>query len=171
VTLPLTPARQKNTNPSLGFSLVELLMAIAVLAIILAFAIPNMRQMVVNNRTKAAVNTLISGLQMARNEAITRNASIIFCPSNPAGDKCAATANFQHGALLFDNGTVIQSIESMPNGVNVVPDDIKLEFKKSGTVTNGSKISVEGEGDIKRTICIGAFGQINTLEGAGVACS
>jgi len=175
VNLPLLPCPLKRPKRHQGFSLIELLVVIAVLAIVLGFAVPNMRQMVLNNRTKAAINTLINGLQMARSEAIARNKTITFCPSNQQGNNCAPTSDeaaYQYGGLVMEDNSkkVIHHTEPTPKNVEVRNEDnSKIDFQGSGVVKNGATIKVTGQGSIKKTICIGAFGQIHTKEG-DVAC-
>jgi len=167
VNLPRLPRPSKRPKRHQGFSLIELLVVIAVLAIVLGFAVPNMRQMVLNNRTKAAINTLIGGLQMARNEAVTRNKTITFCPSNQQGNNCATTiaeTAYQYGALVMEGTSkVIHRTEPPPKNV-VVKGDSKIDFQSSGAVNSGGTIKVL-ESSIKKTICIGAFGQTYTKKG------
>jgi len=168
VNLPRLPRPSKQPKRHQGFSLIELLVVIAVLAIVLGFAVPNMRQMVLNNRTKAAINTLINGLHMARNEAVTRNKTITFCSSNQQGNNCGtkiAETAYQYGALVMEKGSskVIHRTEPPPKNV-VVKGDSKIDFQSSGAVNSGGTIKVL-ESSIKKTICIGVFGQTDTEEG------
>jgi len=173
VNSPLLPCPSKRPKLNQGFSLVELLIVIAVLAVVLGFAVPNMRQMVLNNRTKTAVNSLVNGLQMARSEAITRNKTITFCPSNEQGISCATSSDkmgmgYQYGALVMADNSVIYRTEPTPKNVTVNNEgSSKIDFQSSGVVNNIGTISVTGQGNIKRTICIGAFGQTHTKEGIG----
>jgi prepilin-type N-terminal cleavage/methylation domain-containing protein len=53
-----------------GFTLIELMVTIAVAAIIMAIAVPSMQTMRANSRVSAAANDLASDLKKARNEAI-----------------------------------------------------------------------------------------------------
>jgi len=62
-------------NNGAGFTLVELMVAIAVMGTLLAVGIPNMTTWVVTNKARAAAEFYAEGLAMARREAITRNAA------------------------------------------------------------------------------------------------
>ncbi|KXU39408.1 hypothetical protein AXE65_08565 [Ventosimonas gracilis] len=158
--------------------MIELLIVVAVIAIVIGFAVPNMRQMMLNNSTKAAINSLLGGLQMARNEAVARGKAITFCPSNQQGSNCGTSSgekDYQYGALVMmvGNSEVIHRTEPTPKNVQVNNEgDSKINFQSSGTVKNTGTIRVAGQGSIKKTICIGAFGQTHTKEGigAGVTC-
>lgn len=59
-----------------GFTLIEMMLVVAIVAIIASMAIPAFRDMVASNRQMTAANSLISTFNLARNEAITRSTSI-----------------------------------------------------------------------------------------------
>lgn len=61
-----------------GFSLVELIVAIAVLAIVVAIAIPSFSAMIQNTRIRTATESIQNGIQIARAEAVKRNTLIRF---------------------------------------------------------------------------------------------
>ncbi len=70
---------------SRGFTLVELMVTVAVLAIILSIAFPNMRELIVNGRITTQTNELISSLSLARSEAIKRGLDVSVCAADGAG--------------------------------------------------------------------------------------
>jgi len=61
-----------------GFTLVELMIALAVLAIMVAIATPSFREISLNNRSSSNINNLLADLSMARSEAVkvARTASV-----------------------------------------------------------------------------------------------
>jgi type IV fimbrial biogenesis protein FimT len=61
-----------------GFTLVELLIAVSVTAILLAIATPSMRALIENVRIRATSESLQNGLALARAEAVRRNERIEF---------------------------------------------------------------------------------------------
>lgn len=69
-----------NRNPaSRGFTLIELLFAIAVGALLMAVAIPSFNNFMRNARITAPSNELLTAFYVARNEAIKRRVTTVFC--------------------------------------------------------------------------------------------
>ena len=63
-----------------GFTLVELLTVVVILAIIAAIAMPGLEQALVNQRLRAAGTDLMSSLMLARSEAIKRRSVVEVAP-------------------------------------------------------------------------------------------
>ncbi|HNV92237.1 MAG TPA: GspH/FimT family pseudopilin, partial [Thauera aminoaromatica] len=61
-----------------GFGLVEAMVTIAVLAILLAVAVPSFQQMIVNGRTRTIAESFRAGVDLARTEAMRRNLPVGF---------------------------------------------------------------------------------------------
>ena len=67
-----------------GFTLIELMMTLVVLAILLTVGVPSFNQILLNSRTAALANDLTSAVNLARAEAITRAELVSVCPSDDA---------------------------------------------------------------------------------------
>lgn len=63
---------------SAGFTLVELMVAVAVFAILISVGMPTFRQMLKNYQVRVAAESVANGLQRARAEAVARNAPVQF---------------------------------------------------------------------------------------------
>jgi type IV fimbrial biogenesis protein FimT len=64
-----------------GFSLVELMAAVAILIILAGVGLPQMSQFVVNQRIKTTSSDLFASILRARSEAIKRNTDITMTPT------------------------------------------------------------------------------------------
>lgn len=65
-----------------GMSVIELIVALAILGIIVVIALPEFRTMIANQRIRSAAESLRSGLQVARMEALKRGQGVVFDMSN-----------------------------------------------------------------------------------------
>lgn len=92
-----------------GFTLVELVVVMAVFGVIAALAAPSFRDFVLQRTISAQVAELGSALRLARSEAIKRGAPVTVCPTTTAHEAvpvCATGAEWAAGYLvLIDNGT------------------------------------------------------------------
>lgn len=87
-TLTLCPRRRRDPVVArrliVGFTLIELMVTVAVAVILSMTAVPSFREFILNQRLKNASYDLVSALTLARSEAITRNASVSLVASGGA---------------------------------------------------------------------------------------
>jgi type IV fimbrial biogenesis protein FimT len=86
-----------------GFTLIELMVVLILAAILLSVGIPSFRDFVRNSRMSAQANDLLSGINLARSEAIKRRSPVTLCSG--AAPTCDG-GNFQDGWFVFldENG-------------------------------------------------------------------
>ena len=134
-----------------GFTLVELLVGISLVALLLALGLPSMSQYIQNNKISSAASNYYAGLQMARAEAIRRNVPVEFVLTNGTGVAAAP-------AVAGTNWIV--------RAVPPAPEPVELIDQKTG---------VEGEGAATQAIAInvavapGGFDGRITFNGFGAA--
>lgn len=85
---------------SRGFTLVELMITLAVAVILITVAFPAYRQMLLDNQRDRYSNDLLSTLNLARTEAVTRNQTVIICKSDDQAS-CDNSVNWNDGWLVY----------------------------------------------------------------------
>jgi type IV fimbrial biogenesis protein FimT len=86
---------------SLGFSLIELMITLAIAAIVLAAGVPAFGDLVQDNRLATQINELVTDLNLARSEAIKQAAPVTVCKRNSAGTACNNPGHWQNGWIVF----------------------------------------------------------------------
>lgn len=104
MTKPSTHRKRLDPNEarSSGFTLVELVITVALAAIILSAAVPSFRTLIQNNRITAQVNEFVTALNLARSEAVKRGVSVRVCTSVD-GASCAGSGDWQQGWIVFSD--------------------------------------------------------------------
>ncbi len=87
---------------SAGFTLVELLVGLAVAAIIVTVAVPSLATLVRDNRLVSVVNGFHAAHSLARSEAVRRRRDVVICNSNSPG-VCAGSGGWEQGWLVFED--------------------------------------------------------------------
>ena len=97
-----------------GFTVFELMVTLAVAAILLCLATPSFESFTDRQRMKAAVNSLHMDLQAARGQAVFRSAEVVACPGAP-GSGCSGGSDWSAGWIVFedDNGDQQRQEEEM----------------------------------------------------------
>ena len=91
-----------------GLSLIELMVVLAILAIVAFFGLPGFSEWAQNTQIRATTESLHSGLQLARSEAVRRNTGVEFRLSQSLGNQGATG-----WTVIQVNGT--SAIQSKPD--------------------------------------------------------
>ena len=91
-----------------GFTIIELMLVIAVAGILLSMAVPAMQMFSSNAKQTGAVNDFIAAMHVARNTAITSNARVTMCASTD-GATCGGAWN--SGWILFRDSNSNQAVD------------------------------------------------------------
>lgn len=83
-----------------GFTLVELLVTVAIVGIFASIALPSFSKMIEKNRVNTATNELVSNLLLARSEALKRSNNVTLCPSDNQ-TSCASNGDYSKGWIVF----------------------------------------------------------------------
>ena len=149
-----------------GFNIIELMITIAIAGIVLAVGVPSFRQFVNENKTATEVNNLITALNLARGEAITRGVDVDVIPIVP-GDW---TQGWGVGIDIDNNGAftdtgdeLIRVFDGIDYGTFGPPSGT-VEFRSTGEARNKRTFTLtptDCEGNQQRQITVGASGHVD----------
>lgn len=138
----VTPRRRRR---SAGFTLIELLVAVAILAVLAALAAPSFNEAILSNRLASYANTFVASAQLARSEAIKRNATVVMCRSAD-GVSCATAGTWQQGWILWadtdndatvDADEIIQKQQAISSDYHFTGGAYSVNFLGTGLVSGG----------------------------------
>lgn len=82
-----------------GFTLVELMAVLAVVAVLMSFALPSFQRLLSAQRGAAAMNQMVAAVHAARSLAVTSGRMTTLCPG--AEGACVGRNQWHRGALIF----------------------------------------------------------------------
>lgn len=129
-----------------GFTLIELMIAVAIAAILLALAAPNFTQALGKNRLSSAASELTGAVQLARAEAIRNNRRVTLCRSED-GSACSSSSSTWPGWILFVDSNSDGVRNSTEPVVKAGTFDSPLRTLSSASLTSaGERITFRGDG-------------------------
>lgn len=165
-----------------GFTLLELMTAIAVLAVLAGVGVPAFTNIVRNNQIAAESGDLVTALNLARSEALKRGVRVSVCGVDPDDEtECAEGPNWSEGWYVFtddfgdigfidENDEVIQAWPAPLSGValNTVTQSITFSRNARAEFAGSFNVLKAGcSGEQQRVISVGLSGRVNLTR---IAC-
>ncbi|MEJ2676877.1 MAG: GspH/FimT family protein, partial [Acidihalobacter sp.] len=147
-----------------GFTLIELMVVLVLVAVFTLIGIPSYRSITTTNRMATEMNAFVGDLQFARSEAIKRGYDVSMCPANPAvspptptAPNCLAanTTRWTNGWVVYappfgGNATSVLRIQAaMQGGDSLVSNaaaGAAVTFNRNGFTTNGQTVALDNQG-------------------------
>lgn len=160
-----------------GFNLIEMMVVVAVIAILLALAAPSFGKMVQNTKIRTVAEVLQNGMRLAKNEAVRRSRRVTFTLTNAPGfapppSTAGKSWSIQTEPLI--EGEVGEFIQSASLGgasasVSVTASTATLTFNSVGRLTTDGTNTfdiVNGSGDRPLRVVVSQSGQIRMCDPA-----
>lgn len=125
-----------------GFTLLELMIVVALLVVALSLVAPSMSSLLQDNRQVSAVYALRATLNLARSEALAQRRFVLVCGTDTAGTGCSGDVNWSRGYLAFvdldgdgvlDTGELLHHEPLEATTVSITFDRPQIHFDTSGT--------------------------------------
>ena len=177
---------RSTAGASRGFTLVEVMMSLAVAAILVAIGLPSMRSMVQNDRQWTQATTLVIGLNAARSEARKQDVSVNICPSTD-GLTCNG-ASWSQGWIVVSTAPAANTVgpiiagPALPTGTTLISASSPagtavstLSFLSNGMVllnntlsSNAAFTMCDSRGPSQaRSIVVSLAGRVSSSSAAG----
>jgi len=126
-------ARNTPLQPMLGFTLIELMITIAILAITVSLAAPAFRELLVAQRIRSVAYDMTSDLVLARSEAVKRGQAVTIAP-DAGGWTAGWSVRVPASADLIASRSASGSGVSFTTSPGTITFDINGRLGTSGTV-------------------------------------
>ena len=138
-----------------GFTLVELMVTLAVFAIIVSLAIPSMQQIVASQRVRAVALDIASDLVIARNEAVKRGDNVQLAP---------VAGGWTGGWTLkvISSSELLSSRNATGSGVTFASSPVNVTYDKYGRLSGAVSVvrfSISSSGASQRCVSIDPSGR------------
>lgn len=160
-----------NFRPSAarGFSLIELMITLAVLGMLIMIALPNMGTWLQNTQIRTSADAMQAGLQLARAEALKRNTTVRFQLVDTLTSACAVSATGRNWVVSLGDTSGLCDVDASET---TAPQIIQKRSSAEGspnavvTATGGSSVAFNGLG----RAAVGSFTEINITNPTNGAC-
>lgn len=163
----------KNRKHS-GFTLIEMMVTIAIAGILVAIAVPSFQSIMINNRISTMTNDFVSGLALARSEAVKRGMSVRVK---------AAGSDFSSGWTIWvdangnssmDADEALRVHEALRSGFTLIgsgfTDTTEIQYRSSGISDSSGTLTLCYSGYTGRLVSVSVTGRVSTAKTASV-CS
>lgn len=147
-----------------GFTLFELMVTIAVAAVIVSFGVPGFQSLVANSRAATYSNDLVTALNLGRSEATRRGVAVELCSSTD-GATCSGSNDWSTGWIVHrPGGQLIRTWPARSGGAGVLTANVsQIQFQSRGALNGGAAPVLQ----VRLPDCTGSQGRNVAVNVAG----
>jgi type IV fimbrial biogenesis protein FimT len=124
-----------------GFSLIELLVTLALAAILLGLAAPSFSTWLQNSRIRLTAESIADGLNYAKSEATARNTAVRFQLTSSVGATCAISATGTSWVVhLVDPASAVDEVST--HCADALSDTVEPRLLQTRSAKDGSGTSI-----------------------------
>jgi type IV fimbrial biogenesis protein FimT len=136
---PIGASMRREGAKSSGFTIIELMIAVAVLSVLLSIAVPSFRQFLVSTRLTSQANQLVSDLAFARNEAGTKSRNVIMCIAATSTTCATSGTDWATGWIIWSDINGNSSLDAATEILRYAPPlEGNVSASLSGFTSNTS---------------------------------
>lgn len=169
----MTRATRRRIRRGAGFTIVELMVALTIAAVLATLAVPAMLDAVLSARLSGYANTLLVSSHLARSEAIKRNAVVTLCASEDRATCSAGTWN--RGWIILAGETVIQVQEASATGYRFSGTVDRIDYQPTGVGATMATVtlcrSAPSAGHLEKVVRVSATGRASVSTTHTGVCS
>ncbi len=153
---------------SSGFTLIETMVAIAVLAVLVGLAVPNLREFLLNRSVRSVAEGLLSGARTAQQQAINSNSLIEFRPVENWTVRAMNSATNIAASNSAVDGTSIADVTAGTTGT-IVYNSVGGAQRNTGTNATPVLVPIPAAPMVYRVSAAGAKTMCVYIAGGGAA--
>jgi len=162
-----------------GFTIVEAMVTIAILAIMTSIALPSFTALIDSHRLATSANEALASMMLARSEAFRSGRRVVVCKSSDSSS-CSTSASWSDGWIVFvddnangarDSGEAILRAGEVSGGLTVTGESgaentVVFSSRGATTIASGSPKIIFGiSGRPQRELIISPTGRVSIVKG------
>ena len=193
VACPRSSSRSRGGRARRGFSLIELMVTVAVAALVMALGVPSFLRAIGRHAIQAQAEELQDAVRFGRNEAMKRSGPVVLCRTDPATPgHCAGTGGSWQTWILFADvarsgafaagDPILRQHVEVSRRMTVSSDTASVRFESTGIAhsetgatvfllapAGGSADTPGTDRGLTRRVCVNPRSEVAIVEG-GATC-